>query len=234
MAPTHYGFRHTRNRCGMKLINQLCLASAVAAGLMAASTCTASIVYEAKYTGSGLPYYSSGNAYGDEIVLAGTDRVLTGFHFAYYSDYDLTGGLSFALYENDGPLVSGFPSPGTSLFSATYDVVSGPSGTDIDIPFTPDPSDPLPDRFTFVVQFLDMAQHGTAGLLIADAPTIGTSGNDFWEDDAWEIRQLVGFTSNFEATVNANAVPEATPSVATTLGLAGLGIFAAYRRTQRK
>jgi len=201
---------------------------------MAAGTCAASVVYQATYSGAGLPFYASGNAYGDEIVLAGTDRVLTDFHFAYYSDYSLTGGLSFTLYENNGPLVSGFPSPGGVLFSDTFDVVIGPGGVDVDLPFIIGSSDALPDRLTFVVQFLDMRQHGTAGLLLADSPTIGASGNDFWEDDNWELRQLVGFTSNFEATVVATTIPEATPGAAAAVGFVGLGLFAGYRRVRRQ
>ena len=215
----------------MKLINQLCLASALSAGLWA-STCAASVVYDAKYTGtSSLPFYSSGSAYGDEIVLGGTARVLTEFHFAYYSDYSKSSGLSFTLYANDGPLVNGYASPGTVLFSDTYDVITGTSGVDIDVPFTPDPSDPLPARLTFVVQFLGT---GTAGLLIADAPTVGASGDDFWEQgqSGWELRQIPGYTANFEATVTA--VPETNPGVAATLSLAGLGVFASYRRMQRR
>jgi len=202
------------------------------ASLWVASTCAASVVYEAKYTGTSiLPYYNSGNAYGDEIVLGGTDRVLTEFHFAYYSDYSQPGALSFTLYENDGPLVNGFPSPSSLIFSDTYDVVSGTSGVDIDIPFTPNPSDPLSDRLTFVVEFLG---NGTAGLLIADAPTIGASGDDFWEFEAgsWALNKLPGYTANFEARVTA--VPEANPGVALTLGLAGLGIFVGYRRAKQK
>ncbi len=217
----------------MKLNNQLCLAFTGVASLMAASTCAAAVVYEASYNGQdSLPYYYSGNAYGDEIVLAGTQRVLTEFHFAYYSDYSQADGLNFTLYANDGPLVNGFASPGSVLFSDTYDVVLGTSGVDIDIPFTPDPSDPLPDRLTFVVEFLGT---GIAGLLIADDPTIGASGNDFWEWNAgsWELRQLAGgYTSNFEARVTA--VPEANPGVAATMALAGLGVLAAYRRSQKK
>lgn len=214
----------------MKSSRPFYLAVAGALCLTASLSSSASTVYEATYTGSGLPFYTTGNAYGDEIVLAGTDRVLTGFHFAYYSDYALSGGLQFTLYKNDGPLVNGFASPGTPLFSDTYDVVLGTSGVDVDIPFAPDPANPIPDRLTFVVQFLG---NGTAGLLVADAPTIGASGNDFWEFDGadWGLRQLTGYTANFEAKLTA--VPEANPGSVATLALAGISLWTVYRRSKR-
>jgi hypothetical protein len=215
----------------MKSSRPFCLAIAGALCLAATISAGASTVYEAKYMGTGLPFYSTGNAYGDEIVLGGTDRVLTGFHFAYYSDYAQAGGLQFTIYKNDGPLVNGFASPGTSLFSDTYDVVLGTSGVDVDIPFAPDPANPIPDRLTFVVQFLG---NGTAGLLVADAPaTIGASGNDFWEFDGanWGLQQLPGYTANFEAKLTA--VPEANPGSVATLALAGISLWTVYRRSKR-
>ena len=65
----------------MKSLSQLCYAAAGILSLWAPVTGSAATVYEASYTGKGLPYYSAPTAYGDEIILAGTDRVLTGFHF---------------------------------------------------------------------------------------------------------------------------------------------------------
>ena len=216
----------------MKSLSQLCYAAAGILSLSASVTGSATTVYEASYSGSGLPYYAPHTAYGDEIVLAGTARALTGFHFAYYSDYALKDGLSFTLYSNDGPLWSGFPSPGTVLFSSSYDIMVGTSGVDIDLAFTADPANPLPDRLTFVAEFLG---GGTAGLLLADSPTIGASGNDFWQWTAgsWGLRQLIGYTSNFEATVTAEPVPEAAPRAAAVLALASLTVIARHRRAHR-
>ncbi len=209
---------------------RFCLAAAGTFCILAAGSAFASTVYDASYGGSGLPYYLSGNAYGDEIVLAGTDRVLTGFHFAYSSDYSQSGGLQFTLYRNDGPLVNGFASPGSVLYTDTFDVISGPSGVDVDIPFTPDPTDPIPDRLTFVVKFLGT---GNAGLLVADVPTIGASGNDFWENGSsgWELRQIPGYTANFEARLTA--VPEANSGPVAFVALGGLGLWTLRRRSQQ-
>jgi hypothetical protein len=213
----------------MKSLSQLYYTAAGTLALWASVNGSAATVYDASYSGQGLPYYYAPTAYGDEIVLAGTARALTGFHFAYYSDYALADGLSFTLYQNDGPLVSGYPSPGTVLFSGSYDVTLGLSGVDIDLAFTADPGNPLPDRLTFVAEFLG---GGVAGLLVADVPTIGASGDDFWQWTAgsWELRQLDGYTSNFEATITAAPVPEATPGVATMLALASFAGIARLRR----
>ncbi|MBN9691995.1 MAG: PEP-CTERM sorting domain-containing protein [Verrucomicrobia bacterium] len=185
--------------------------------VLASASANAAVVYEASYSGpDSLPFFASTLRYGDEITLGGTDRVLTEFSFGYYSNYAATGGLSFTLYANDGAAGA----PGTVLFTSNYNVVQGTDGVDISIPFIPDFNEPLPNTFTWTVQF---SGPGTAGLLIADAPTIGTSRDDFWElqGATWVLRKLSApYTSNFEATVTA--VPE--PGTWALLGL-GLAVF---------
>jgi hypothetical protein len=206
----------------MKPLNQLCLA--VTGALMASGVTVASVVYEASYSDvTKLPYYYSPNTYGDEITLAGTDRVLTGISFSYYSDYALADGLRFILWANNGP----GGAPGTILFQDVYDVVVGTSGVDVDIPFTPDPTDPLPNSFTWGVRFLG---DDIAGLLVADAPSVGSSYNDFWEREAgvWKLKQLPGYTANFEAKITA--VPEAQPGMAAALMFGAWGTSLVLRR----
>ena len=220
----------------MKSLNQLCLTAAGAVSLLTAVTCDASVVYEAKYTSSGSqPYFGSSLPYGDEIVLAGTDRVATEFSFAYFSTYDLAGGLSLSFY-NNGPGTDAFGHPAPTapaFFTWTGDITKSDTGIDVSIPFALDPSNPLPDSFTYVVQFAGESANNPAGLLLADsAASVGFSYDDFWIDDAWELNVIPGHIANFEASLSA--VPEASPGAVAAIGLATLGVFAGYRRMQRK
>lgn len=201
------------------------------ASLTAAGPLSAAVVYQASYTGSDtLPFFANTLRYGDQITLAGTERVLTEFSFAYYSDYSAPRAMVFALYANDG--VGG--APGTLLYSDIYDLIRSVSGVDVTIPFIPDFEDLLPDTFTWTVQFNGS---GTAGLLIADPPTIGFSRDEFWElrGSVWSLQKVGGgHSSNFEAKVTAIAVPEPLPLSLAALGLAAAAVGMRSGRTARR
>ncbi len=214
----------------MNRFTQWRLAMVGAASLTAAGTLSAAVVYQAAYSGSGeLPFFANDLRYGDQITLAGTERVLAEFSFAYYSDYAASRALAFELYANDG--FGG--APGTLLYSDSYDIVRGTSGVDVTIPFIPDFGDLLPDTFTWTVQF---GGSGTAGLLIADPPTIGSSRDEFWElqSSGWSLQKVGGgHTSNFEAKVTAIAVPEPLPLTLAALGFAVAAVAMRSRRARR-
>ncbi len=190
---------------------------------------SAATVYQ--HSGSGNFSYTGGQ-YGDEVVLAGTERVLTGFSFEYSANFERAGGLTFSIYNQDGPLIDGSASPGSVLYSTTVDVVNG--GGVVGIGFGYDPSNIIPDRFTYTVDFGTLGVGELAGLIVpGGSPSVGLSGNDFWEKTGpgandWALKNFgAGQTANFTATVTA--VPEPT-TVAMMVGGAGLMLLALRRK----
>lgn len=206
------------------------------AGLMAvfaaAATASAATVYQ--HTGTGNFSYTSGSEYGDEIILQGWERVISGFSFEYAANYALAGGLTFRIYDQTGPLISGAASPGAVLYETVLDILNG--GGIVNIDFGNDPTNLanlIPDRLTYTVHFTGLVPGNTAGLIApGGSPVVGLSANDFWEktgpgDNDWALKKIVaGPTANFIATVTA--VPE--PSTVAML-VAGAGmVLVALRR----
>jgi hypothetical protein len=190
---------------------------------------SAATVYQ--HSGSGNFSYTGGQ-YGDEVVLAGTDRVLTGFSFEYSANFERAGGLTFSIYNQNGPLIDGYASPGTLLYSTTLDVLIG--GRVVNLGFGYDPANLIPDHFTYTVDFGKLAVGELAGLIVpGGSPAIGLSGNDFWEKigpgaNDWALKNFgAGQVANFTATVTA--VPEPT-TVAMMVGGAGLMLLALRRK----
>ncbi len=205
---------------------------AVAATLSAATASHADVVYQ--MTGDTSSFsYTSGSEYGDEVVLAGTDRVITGFSFHYFSNYAQTGALTFRIYAQDGPLIGGIATPGTLLDSRVIDVING--GKDVSIDYGLDLANVIPGRLTYTVEFAGLTGGNQAGLVApGGSPSIGKSGNDFWEKfgtgaNDWALKQFVGSvpTANFIATITA--VPE-PGTVALMVAGAGLLLVASRRK----
>src|SRR5438105_1563300 len=76
------------------------------------------IVYDNSKTPTGF-YHDSRFEYGDEIVLAGHERLVTEFYLEMFSDYVATGDetAQIRFYANDGPqLTLPAPPPGTLLY----------------------------------------------------------------------------------------------------------------------
>ena len=120
---------------------------AIALTVAAAGSAVASTVYEvpAPATPPG-HFYADGRQFGDEIVLGGSDRIITGISLPYYSNFAASGGLTFSLYDNTG--AGG--SPGTLLYqSDPIDLLNG--GGTISIPFPPITANTIPDRLTYTV-----------------------------------------------------------------------------------
>lgn len=205
---------------------------AATAALGVASSTYAGVVYQ--MTGDPSSFsYTSASEYGDEIVLAGTDRVITGFSFHYYSNYDQAGALTFRIYAQDGPVISGVATPGTLLDSRKIDIFSG--GRDVSIDYGYDVGNVVPGRLTYTVEFAGLTSGRQAGLVAPGGnPVVGLSGNDFWEKTGtgandWALKVFVGGTptANFIATVTA--VPE-PGTVAMMIAGAGLLLVAARRK----
>jgi hypothetical protein len=195
----------------MIMANSLLKTSVAAtATFLVAGSVLAEVVYQVPTSGTVSTYITS-KEYGDEVVLGGTDRFLTSFQFQYSANYAAVGGLTFRLYDQTGPLIGSAASPGTVLFSTTLDVVSGVNT--VTIPF--DGSSALPNRLTYTVQFPGVGGASEAGLLAPNlVPTVGSSGNDLWLNDAggsgWTLNLMspdgLSPRANFVTTIEA--VPE--------------------------
>ena len=203
----------------------------------------ASIVYDNSTTDLNLlAPASNGVAIGDEINLAGTDRLVNDFKFEYYLSGNAAGGetLQLTLYANDGlpaeRTVNGVtrlaPSPGTVLY--TSPVLNMQAGFQ-----TAEASAfqvLVPDTFTWAVTFQGLGAAEVAGLRVYDGPTVGTSFADFWQQSGgtWNTYLLPNdslgnpVAANFAARVSA--VPEPTTlALALLAGLSWVG-FLGYKR----
>ena len=150
------------------------------AGLMAlvaaATSASAATVYQ--HSGSGNFSYTSGSEYGDEILLQGWERVISGFTFEYAANYGLSAGLTFRIYDQTGPSISGSASPGSVLYETVLDIQNG--GGVVNIDFGSDPNNLanlIPERLTYTVHFTGLLPGYTAGLIApGGSPVVGLSG----------------------------------------------------------
>ncbi len=186
---------------------------------------------------------------GDEVNFGGGARYLTNFSFQFFGTNTFSAGNNpFAgsplarvrFYLNDGPVFNTYPTPGTVLFDSgtfgvpTSDPVLGRStfvfeaGLLLDFPvgglFIPANTITWSVQFSGPIGFFDQV-----GLDIFDPPTVGSSLNDYWENNGgWQLKTNVvnmNFASVFQAT------PE--PSFMALSLLAGLGLFFASRRNRK-
>jgi hypothetical protein len=144
---------------------------------------SAEIVYDNSTDPSGFDYESP-NEYGDQVILAGTARVVTEIQIEYYASYTPRGNelARVRFYANTGPFWQGnpdYPTPAaTPLYEETFAPGQGYKTAIISVP-----NILVPDTFTWTIQFLGIAQSDTdvAGLLFYSTPTVGQSFDDFWE-----------------------------------------------------
>jgi hypothetical protein len=96
----------------------------------------------------------------------------------------------------------------------------------------------LPDRLTWSIVPLSLSANEKVSVLIYDPPSVGSSGNDFWQRNAlggWS-RQVLNNTAgstiaNFGARIVA--VPEPSTNALLLAGAGYLAFLAYKRRTVR-
>jgi hypothetical protein len=187
----------------------------------------AEIVYDNSTTAlqrdGALVDYESTNEFGDEVILAGTARIVTEIQIEYYAQFTPNGTQlgRVRFYANTGPLWKGdadYPTPASPpLYEQTFQLATNYQVAVIEVPNVL-----VPDEFTWTVQFLGISQGASndrAGLLIYESPTIGQSFDDFWEllpaPDGWTPLDDTSLKDNFGARIIA--VSTLAPSLSITI-----------------
>ena len=166
--------------------------------------------------------YPSTAEHGDQVILAGTARVMTRFQFEYFADFAAQGDevARLRFYANTGPNWMGnpdYPTPAAlPLWEISFPIQNGYQTADLEVP-----NILVPDTFTWTVQFFGITQTTTprddiAGLLFYGTPTVGASYDDFWEKtpSGWAVFDHSGVPkSNFAARIYAVADPRPTLTI---------------------
>lgn len=173
----------------MSLISICCVILVVLAGLVTPAPTqgeiVTSVIYDNTTTWVGNIVPGVVCEMGDEITLAGTQRIVTDFMFGYYGVFtpngDETARIRF--YANDGPEGT----PGTLLYdSGTFPIMPGFNQTHTLTGL----SVIVPDTFTWTCQFGGVTQWPAdlAALYLYDPPSVGSSEDYLWksEGSAWE------------------------------------------------
>jgi len=223
-------------RTTSKLLKSLAVLSAL---LPFCTSGLASIVYDNSTTDLNRTYGPNGTEFGDEITLAGTDRVVTDFKFEYFLSGNANGNetVQLVFHANDGPTITRTLPDGTTMQSQSPGTVLYTSPvlklqTGFQTAEASQFSVQVPNDFTWTVTFNGIDAGEVAGLRVYDPPTIGSSFADFWQKSGGTWNTYIfsdpAGAANFAARVTA--VPEPT-----TLGclllpaLSWLG-FLGYKR----
>lgn len=206
----------------------------IALAVLAFTSVQGSVVYEnaahplLNTNGVQMAHFYS-REFGDEINLAGTDRILTDFQFEYYGDFTSAFGRTgrIRIYKNDGP--GTYATPHTVLYdSGSFFLNSGYntkwiSGLSVEVP----------NRITWTVEFSGVTEAvgDRAGLLFYHPPTIGTSARDFWAlfNNQWSLYHFGGTTFKPEANFGVRIVAVPEPSTLALLALGGVALLARRR-----
>ena len=231
----------TMMRTTSKLTKSLAMLSALLSlGITGFGATT--IVYDNSLNDLNTTYGVNGVEFGDEINLAGNDRIVTGFEFEYFLSANASGNETAQLFlrANDGPLITRtnpdnttfqVASPGTLLY--TSPVLSLQTG--FQIAEASEFATLVPNTLTWSVVFQGIDEGEIGGLRVYDPPNIGTSFGDFWQvsEGTWNtylISDPALIPANFAARVYA--VPEPTTvAYALLAGLSFLGYLGYKRRS---
>jgi len=141
---------------------------------------------------------------GNEIILAGSARYASEFSFEFWGSskgvYEFEGDVQARVrfYQNDGSFsTSGYASPGTVIYdSGLFPIPATPAGRatlifdDFQIDAVVPLMIPLPNSFTWTVQFSGLSSNDSAGVDLYTPPVIGNTYGDYWENDTsrWALK----------------------------------------------
>jgi hypothetical protein len=210
-------------------------------------TYAAEIVYDNSSNDLNFDLNPGTSEVGDEIFLDGTSRWLSEFTFEYWGSNSETpaefaGSVEARIrfYLNDGPAypeVEDAFLPGT-IFYDTGSFLVDPTAratltfTNFTVGTLVPLAGPLPDSFTWSVQFSGLGPNDAAGVTVYSPPTVGNNFDDYWVNDgiSWTLQTNI-MAMDFAARFSAELIPE--PS-AMFLGLCGgLLVFAVRNRMRR-
>lgn len=116
--------------------------------------------------------------FGDEIILAGTARLLTQIQFEYFGDFAQQGDelAKVRIYTNEKVYDLYRNEPTKVLFeSGFFPINPGYNSRSITVPGVL-----LPEVVTFTIEFRGLASTEKAGLLLYSPPSVGQSWNELW------------------------------------------------------
>ena len=227
-------------RTTSKLLKSLAVLSAL---LPFCTSGLASIVYDNTDPNNDLnrTYGPNNVQFGNQITLAGTDRVITDFQFEYFLSGNANGNetLQLQLLNNDGPLTT------VTLANSTQTQVHAPGSVFYTSPVTSQPlstgfahtdvyaiSVPAPDTFTWVVKATGIDPGEVFGLRVNNPPTTGSAFSDFWQNNngTWNAYLFSDPSGPATFAARVTAVPE--PTTFACALLAGLSwiAFLGYKR----
>jgi hypothetical protein len=205
---------------------------ALAASLLLIAPASAEVVYDVSEPANYLDrFYSPGNGveFGDQVILAGTERLVTEFKFEYYwSSLSGNESASIAFYANN---MDAFPAaPMTQLFSSGLITDLATNAQGFGTLTISGLAIPVPDTFTWTVILNGIDGGEQAGATLYSAPNVGSGWEDFWmrTDGTWATYMLDDGPAHFGARITV--IPE--PSTYALLAMAGLAAFG-YRRFKR-
>lgn len=229
----------------------------VGSALLLGSSASAVLIYDNSgnpirdVSGSPITFPTGTREVGDEIILAGTERLLQQFDFQYYarnSAGSLSGTISAQVrfYLNNGPPSSSGPlTPGPVPFyqSSVFPVPFAPTGNNFN--FNAASGDwaapglllPVVSNMTWSVQFSGLGAGDDVGLVLFHPPVVGGNYPDFWEFDGttWTLNADTDprdGTLPYSFGARFDAVPE--PSTVFAGALTALSLLVVSRRFKFK
>jgi len=181
----------------------------------------------------GQQYFPStpGLEFGDQITLAGTDRTLSALTVYTFltAPSATTQSATLRFYAN-----SGTNAPVAPFYTTESRLLEATGFSSYTFNFTTVP--PLPDTFTWTIQFSNLGAGETAGLLLYGPPAVGSSFNDFWQKDGagvWSLNQINNGNTLADFAISFTAVPEPSVLVLGGLGALLLTGLRRFRKTSR-
>lgn len=237
-------------------LKNACLVAAVSC-VGYAVTANADVIYDNTTTDLNTRFYLPADENGqttevaDQIVFDfGPDYssgFLTNFSFEFFGVSGSEGAFAgdglvegrVVFYRMDGPLFSGYASPGNSFYDSGWFSVGAPTERST-MNFNAGLDFPVDGLFlptadmAWSIQFRGIEGTDLLGVDLYSPPSVGQNPIDYWlrVGEGWELRRdSAFFPINFAARFQAN-IPE--PSAMTLLLLGAAGAFIARRRRSRQ